>query len=365
MVDEEDIELVDELLFDTVVEEVSVVEVVAASELVIDPLGVSDPVPHAVGVSDTDGVFDILNDPLLVILGVFVSVYDIVLSVVLELVTVSDPLLDCEFVVLTVFVIPVGKVVILVVGVLISVVLTEYVIVGLVDFDIEGEDDVECVFVCIALNVVVIVDFPVGVGFTDDVIVVVALVVFDIVDEDVYVTVLVEVLELLVDPVIVGLCVDDFEGRDVYEAKDVSVMAPVLEGVFVPFAVPVIVGVRVNVIVVVGFDFPVVDSVLVTAILGELELVVDGDAVADSLGVSRRVPDSVDEMRAVPVERIEPVFDTDTVDVLELEGLFVVVCDFTIVRLPYALNVVVFEAFKVAVSLGVAVLVFEEPSVFV
>jgi len=118
-------------------------------------------------------------------------------------------------------------------------------------------------------------------------------------------------------------------------------------------------------ILVVAIDFPVVDSVLLTAILGELELVVDGDAVADSLGVSRRVPDSVDEMRAVPVERIEPVFDTDTVDVLEFEGLFVVVCDFTIVRLPYALNVVVFEAFKVAVSLGVAVLVFEEPIVFV
>jgi hypothetical protein len=73
----------------------------------------------------------------------------------------------------------------------------------------------------------------------------------------------------------------------------------------------------------------------------------------------------VGEIRAVPVRRVEPVFDTDTVEVLELEGLFVVVCEFLIVRLPNGLVVVVLDAFRVAVSLGVAVDVLDEPSVLV
>lgn len=63
--------------------------------------------------------------------------------------------------------------------------------------------------------------------------------------EPVFVTVPVEVLELLADPVIVGEAVFDFDGRAVLEGKEVRVAAPVLEGVLVTFAVPVIDGLRV------------------------------------------------------------------------------------------------------------------------
>jgi hypothetical protein len=63
--------------------------------------------------------------------------------------------------------------------------------------------------------------------------------------EPVFDTVPVEVLELLAEPVIVGEAVLDFDGRAVSEGKEVSVAAPVLEGVFVPFAVAVIDGLRV------------------------------------------------------------------------------------------------------------------------
>jgi hypothetical protein len=94
-----------------------------------------------------------------------------------------------------------------------------------------------------------------------------------------------------------------------------------------------------------------------------LEFVVDGEPVAELLSVCRRVPDSVGEMRAVPVRRVEPVFDTETVEVLELEGLFVVVRVLIIVLEPNGLVVVVLDAFKVAVPLGVAVCVFDAPTV--
>lgn len=57
--------------------------------------------------------------------------------------------------------------------------------------------------------------------------------------EPVLVTVPVEVLELLAEPVIVGEAVFDLEGRAVLEGKDVRVAAPVLEGVLVTFAVAV------------------------------------------------------------------------------------------------------------------------------
>lgn len=63
--------------------------------------------------------------------------------------------------------------------------------------------------------------------------------------EPVFVTVPVEVLELLADPVIVGEAVFDLDGRAVLEGKEVRVAAPVLEGVLVTFAVPVIDGLRV------------------------------------------------------------------------------------------------------------------------
>ena len=56
-----------------------------------------------------------------------------------------------------------------------------------------------------------------------------------------------------------------------------------------------------------------------------MEFVVDGEPVDELVCVCRRVPVSVGEMRAVPVRRVETVFDTETVDVLELEGLFVLV----------------------------------------
>lgn len=90
---------------------------------------------------------------------------------------------------------------------------------------------------------------------------------------------------------------------------------------------------------------------------------VDGEPVAELVSVCRRVPVMVGEIRAVPVRRVEAVFDTETVEVFELEGLFVVVCDFLIVRLPNGLVVVVLDAFMVAVPLGVAVCVFDEASV--
>jgi hypothetical protein len=94
-----------------------------------------------------------------------------------------------------------------------------------------------------------------------------------------------------------------------------------------------------------------------------LEFVVDGEPVDELVSVCRRVPVPVGEMRAVPVRRVETVFDTETVDVLELEGLFVLVLVLTIVREPNGLVVVVLEGFKVAVCVGVAVWVFEAPAV--
>ena len=96
-----------------------------------------------------------------------------------------------------------------------------------------------------------------------------------------------------------------------------------------------------------------------------MEFVVDGEPVADWLRDCWRVPVMVGEIRAVPVRRVEPVFDTETVEVLELEGLFVVVRVLIIVRLPKGLVVVVLDAFIVAVPLGVAVCVLDEPSVLV
>ncbi len=74
-------------------------------------------------------------------------------------------------------------------------------------------------------------------------------------------TVPVEVLELLADPVMVGEPVLDLDGRAVREAKEVSVLAAVLDGVLVPFAVLVIVGDKVKVIVIVALDFPVTVTV--------------------------------------------------------------------------------------------------------
>ena len=68
-------------------------------------------------------------------------------------------------------------------------------------------------------------------------------------------------MELLADPVIVGETVLDFDGKAVREAKEVSVVAAVLDGVLVPFVVAVIVGDKVKVIVIVVLDFPVTVTV--------------------------------------------------------------------------------------------------------
>lgn len=94
-----------------------------------------------------------------------------------------------------------------------------------------------------------------------------------------------------------------------------------------------------------------------------MEFVVDGEPVAELLSVCRRVPVSVGEIRAVPVRRVERVFDTETVEVLEFEELFVLVRVLAIVRLLNGLVVVVLDAFIVAVPLGVAVCVLDDASV--
>lgn len=72
---------------------------------------------------------------------VFVSVYDTVLTALVEPLSVAVPLAEYESVVLTVIVTPVGKVVILVVGVMAPDFVTEYVIVALEDLDIVSVAD--------------------------------------------------------------------------------------------------------------------------------------------------------------------------------------------------------------------------------
>jgi hypothetical protein len=82
---------------------------------------------------------------------------------VVEPLSVDVPLPEYESVVLTVSVTPVGKVVILVVGVMAPDFVTEYVIVGLEDLDIVSVADTLCVFVCTAVVVCVRVGFTLGV----------------------------------------------------------------------------------------------------------------------------------------------------------------------------------------------------------
>jgi len=88
-----------------------------------------------VGVSEGDGVVEGVKDPLPETVCEFVSVYDTVLAPVVVTLSVAVPLPEYESVVLTVRVTPVGKVVILVVGVTMPDFVTEYVIVGLEDLD--------------------------------------------------------------------------------------------------------------------------------------------------------------------------------------------------------------------------------------
>ena len=146
-VDDDVIETVEEGVFVVVVEEVSVEELDGSVVAVIDTLLVSDWVPHEVGVSEGDGVVEGVNEPLPEIVWVFVSVYDTVPTGLVEPLILAVPLSEYESVVLTVFVTPVGKVVILVVGVMAPDFVTENVIVGLDDLDMGCVADTLWVFV--------------------------------------------------------------------------------------------------------------------------------------------------------------------------------------------------------------------------
>ena len=118
------------------------------------------------GVSEGEGVVEGLKEPLPETVRVFVSVYDTVLALVAEPLSVAVPRSEYESVVLTVSVTPVGKVVILVVGVMTPDFVTEYVIVGLEDLDTFSVADTLCVFVWAAVVVCVGVSFILGVCLT-------------------------------------------------------------------------------------------------------------------------------------------------------------------------------------------------------
>jgi hypothetical protein len=244
-VDDDVMETEEEGLFDTVVEEVSVELVDGSVVAVIDVLDVSDWVPHVVELSEGDGVVEGVKDPLPDMVCVFVSVYDTVLTALVEPLSVAVPLAEYESVVLTVSVTPVGKVVILVVGVMAPDFVTEYVMVGLEDLDIVSVADTLWVFVWTAVLVCVTDCFILSVCLTVADRLVVAVWVLELVVEPVLDTVPVEVLELLAEPVMVGEAVLDLDGSAVLEGKDVRVAAPVLDGVLVLFAVVVMDGLRV------------------------------------------------------------------------------------------------------------------------
>jgi hypothetical protein len=94
-----------------------------------------------VGVSEGEGVVEGLKEPLPETVCEFVSVYETVLALVADTLSVAELLPEYESVVLTVIVTPVGKVVILVVGVEPLVVVTEYVMVGLDDLETDSVAD--------------------------------------------------------------------------------------------------------------------------------------------------------------------------------------------------------------------------------
>ena len=85
--------------------------------------------------SEGDDVVEGVKEPLPDTVCVLVSLYDTVLAALVDPLIVAVPLPEYESVVLTVIVTPVGKVVILVVGVMAPDFVTEYVIVGLDDLD--------------------------------------------------------------------------------------------------------------------------------------------------------------------------------------------------------------------------------------
>jgi hypothetical protein len=81
---------VEELVFDTVVEEVSVEELESAEVCVIEGLLLSDSDPHDVEVSEGDGVVEGLKDPLPETDCESVSVYDTVFAELLLPEVVAD-----------------------------------------------------------------------------------------------------------------------------------------------------------------------------------------------------------------------------------------------------------------------------------
>lgn len=106
---------------------------------------------------------------------------------------------------------PVGKVVAVILAEFITVRVNVTVSVGLRDLDIDGEGLLLCVFVLNPDVVTVIVGFVVKDDFKLPDTVVVAVPVLELVDDAVKLTVDVEVLELLLEPVIVAECVFDFD----------------------------------------------------------------------------------------------------------------------------------------------------------
>ena len=119
---------------------------------------------------------------------------------------------------------PVGKVVAVMLAEFITVGVNVTVSVGLRDLDIDGDGLLLCVFVLNPVLVTVIVGFIVKDDFKLPDNVVVAVPVLELLDDAVQLTVDVEVLELLVDPVIVA----DFVL--VLEGKELSVPDAVNEG---------------------------------------------------------------------------------------------------------------------------------------
>ena len=266
---------------------------------------------------------------------------------------------------MTVFVTPVGNVVILVVGVFTTVGDNECVIVGLLDGDIDGELLTDCVLVLIALFVIVTDIFELDDGFKLLVIVVVPVEDLELVVEDVNVTETVDVFELLVEPVIVEDTVLDFEGKELAEKVVVAVSIPELVGEYVLVEVN---GPTLEFVFVIVLDTVILferETVLVFASVEETELVVDGEVVPVGVFVLIIVVVPDFDKPIVSVIFIDPVLVTDAVDVLLPKGDRVVVRDITIDFVGSIDCVLVLELFTVTVFVGVVVVVLELAIVFV
>jgi len=239
--------------------------------------------------------------------------------------SLNDFLLLNVIVGLTVNVIPVGNVVALIVAEFITDDVIVSVIEGLVDFDIDGEGLTLCVFVLNPDVVTVRVGFVVNDDFKLLDIVVVVVAVLELVDDGVKLTVFVDVLELLAEPVIVAECVFDFDAAELRVPDPVNEGLPELVGlyVFVGVGWPALDSVTLVVIVVVNLFVALI--VLVSGAVGETLLVVEGEP--DAVGVldPAMVAVSVRDTCNDGVSFIEPVFVVDAVDVLLLDADFVFV----------------------------------------